>query len=399
MQTKTNLWTKDFIILSLVNFFLTLIFFLLNVTIALYAVNEFNASIGQAGLVVGSFIIGSLIGRLFTGPIMNKIGPKQILVIGLILFPLTTLLYFIDYGIFFLIMSRLVNGITVGIASTVIGTIVALTVPASRRGEGISYFAVSTALATGIGPFIGSYMIQHTSFNMIFSFSLVLGIISLVTGLFVNIPSSKTTETKHENGGLKLSRFIEPKALPIVIIILMVCICFSGVLSYINLYAIELDLVNTASFFFMVYTVSVLVSRPFTGRLLDKKGANFVMYPAFILFGAGMLVLSSASNSVTFLLAAALIAFGFGNISSVGQTIAINLADPHRMGLATATFYIFFDIGTGFGPSLLGLVIPITGYTTLYAILGIFVFGTSVLYYFLYGKKERANRLRMAESS
>lgn len=399
MQTKTNLWTKDFIILSLVNFFLTLIFFLLNVTIALYAVNEFNSSIGQAGLVVGSFIIGSLIGRLFTGPIMNKIGQKQILVIGLILFPLTTLLYFIDYGISFLIMSRFLNGITVGIAGTVIGTIVALTVPASRRGEGISYFAVSTALATGVGPFIGLYMSQHTSFNMIFSFSFVLGIISLVTGLFVSIPSSKTTTMKHENAGFKLSGFIEPRALPIVIIILIVCICFSGVLSYLNLYANELDLVDTASFFFMVYTASVLVSRPFTGRLMDKKGANFVMYPAFILFGAGMLVLSSASNSVTFLLAAALIAFGFGNISSIGQTIAVNLAEPHRMGLATATFYIFFDIGTGFGPSLLGLIIPITGYNNLYVILGIFIIGTSVLYYFLYGKKERANRLRMAESS
>ncbi|OPD56669.1 MFS transporter [Bacillus anthracis] len=399
MQTKTNLWTKDFIILSLVNFFLTLIFLLLNVVIALYAVNEFNASTGQAGLVVGSFIIGSLIGRLSTRPTMNKIGQKQILVIGLILFPLTTLLYFIDCGISFLIMSRFLNGFTVGIAATVIGTIIALTVPTSRRGEGISYFAVSTALATGVGPFIGLYMSQHTSFNMIFSFSFVLGIISLVTGLFVSIPSSKTTKMKHENAGFKLSGFIEPRVLPIVIIILIVCICFSSVLSYLNLYANELDLVDTASFFFMVYTASVLVSRPFTGRLMDKKGANFVMYPAFILFGVGMLVLSSASNSVTFLLAAALIAFGFGNISSIGQTIAVNLAEPHRIGVATATFYIFFDIGTGFGPSLLGLIIPITGYDNLYAILGIFIIGTSVLYYFLYGKKERANRLRMAESS
>ena len=168
---------------------------------------------------------------------------------------------------------------------------------------------------------------------------------------------------------------------------------------YLILYAIELDLVETSSFFFMVYTVSVLISRPFTGRLMDKKGANFVMYPAFILFGSGMLVLSSASNSVTFLLAAALIAFGFGNITSVGQTIAVNLAEPHRMGIATATFFIFYDIGTGFGPSLLGFIIPITGYGILYAILGILVFGTSVLYYFLYGKKERANRLRIAESS
>lgn len=395
METKPRLWTKDFIILSLVNFFLTLIFFLLNATIALYAVNEFNASTGQAGLVAGIFIIGALIGRLFTSPIMNKIGQKRILIIGLIFFTLTTLLYFIDYGISFLIMSRFLNGITVGIATTVIGTIVALTLPKTRRGEGIGYFAVSTALATGLGPFIGLYMTQHTSFNMIFSFGLVLGIISLITGFFVNIPVSKTPKVEQSDAGFKLSSFIEPKALPIAIIILTMTFSFSSVLSYINLYAIELDLVDTASFFFIVYTAAVLVSRPFTGKLMDRKGANFIMYPAFILFGAGLLLLSSASKSVTFLLAGALIGLGFGNISSVGQTIAVNLATPHRMGLATATFFIFFDIGNGFGPSLLGLVIPTTGYNAMYAILGIIVFTMSVLYYLLLGKKERANRLRI----
>jgi MFS family permease len=147
-------------------------------------------------------------------------------------------------------------------------------------------------------------------------------------------------------------------------------------------------LVETASFFFIVYTATVLVSRPFTGRMMDKKGANFIMYPAFIFFGAGMLLLSSASNSVTFLLAGALIALGFGNISSITQAIAVNSATPHRMGLATATFFIFFDIGSGFGPSIHGLIIPTTGLNVLYAILGIICFATCILYYFLHGKKE-----------
>lgn len=83
-QTRAKLWTKDFIILSLVNFFLTLIFFLLNATITLYALDEVNASTSQAGLVDSIFIIGALIGRLFAGRIMNTIGSKRILVIGLI---------------------------------------------------------------------------------------------------------------------------------------------------------------------------------------------------------------------------------------------------------------------------------------------------------------------------
>jgi MFS family permease len=109
MQTISKVWTKDFIILSLVNFFLTLIFFLLNATITFYALNEFNASTSQAGLLAGIFIIEALIGRLFTGPFMNTIGSKRILMIGLIFFTLTTLLYFIDYEISFLIISRFVK--------------------------------------------------------------------------------------------------------------------------------------------------------------------------------------------------------------------------------------------------------------------------------------------------
>lgn len=50
MQTKTNLWTKDFIILSLVNFFLTLIFFFINI------VTLFKNDIYLLGLILATFI-------------------------------------------------------------------------------------------------------------------------------------------------------------------------------------------------------------------------------------------------------------------------------------------------------------------------------------------------------
>ncbi|WP_308215286.1 MFS transporter [Sinobaca sp. H24] len=386
-QLKSKLWTKSFIILSLVNFFLIFVYLLLNATITLYALKEFDATTGQAGLVAGIFIIGALTGRLLIGVIVTRIEYKRLLVIGLIFFTLTILLYFVDYGLTFFIFSRFLNGITLGIATTVIGTLVALVIPETKRGEGIGYFAVSTAMATGMGPFVGLYMTQHTDFKMIFILCLLLGMVSTMIGFFVKMPAIEKPEIKQEDKSFKISNIIEPKALPISFIMLIMTFCFSSVLSYINLYAIELDLVNTASFFFIVYTITVLVSRPFTGRLMDSIGPNYVMYPAFFVFGAGMLILGTASSAVTLLVAAALIGFGFGNISSISQTIAVTVAAPHRMGLATATFFIFFDIGNGFGPSLLGLVIPLTGYSVMYMILGIVVIVTPFLYYLLYGKR------------
>lgn len=395
-QSRSRLWTKDFVIVSSINFFITLIFYLLMVTLAIYAVNELDASTSEAGLISGIFIIGTLIGRLFIGRFIDSIGRKKTLFIGLIFFTLTTLLYFVDLGIGFLLVNRLIHGMAMGMASTATGTIVAQIIPATRKGEGIGYYSMSATLATAIGPFIGLYMAQNTSFQVIFSFCLALGLISLITAFFLYVPALKVTAKVTESKGFKLSNFIEPKALPISFITLVLAFCYSSVLSFISFYAIEIDLVNTASFFFVVYAVAVLLSRPFSGPLMDRKGSNFIMYPAFMIFGVGLLLLSISTNSFTLLAAGFLIGLGFGNMQSSSQAIAVKLTPPHRMGMATSTFFIMLDAGLGFGPYILGFIIPVTGYSTLYVILGVVVIATSVLYYFLHGKKERIAKTNLA---
>ncbi|MFQ6391153.1 MFS transporter [Priestia aryabhattai] len=383
-HSVSKIWTKDFFILSAVNFFLTLVYFLLNATVTSYAVNEFHATTGQSGFIAGIFIIGALLGRLLTGRLVLS---KKILISGLVLFLATVLLYFFDFGIYFLILNRFLNGISVGIATTVVGTVVALVIPNSRRGEGISYFAVSTALATGLGPFIGLLLSQNANYNLIFIFSLILGVISLGISFNLNVP--QVINQSNANKKALFSNLIDPKTIPIAIIIFVSAFSFSSILSYINLYAVELNLVSTASFFFMVYTVSVLISRPFTGRMVDRLGPNIIMYPAFILFGLGMILLSFAGSSMPLLLAGVLVGLGFGNISSISQTVAVSQATPQRVGLATATFMIFMDLGNGVGPSVLGLIIPATGYRGMYQILTIIVFVSLILYYFLHGRKAK----------
>jgi len=388
-----KLWTKDFIIVSSINFFLTFIFYLLVVIIAVYAVDEYGASTSQAGLVTGIFIVGTLIGRLFIGRYIDLIGRKKTLFIGLTLFTLTTFLYFVHAGITFLLINRFIHGVTLGIASTATGTIVAQIIPPKRRGEGIGYFSMSATLATAIGPFIGLFMSQHTSYQVIFGLCLVIGVITLLTSFILYVPPIEVQSNQtQEKKGFSIANYVEPKALPIAIVTFAISLCYASVLSFINFYAIEIELVTAASFFFLVYSIAILLSRPFTGRLMDIKGANYVMYPAFILLGIGMFLLSIAHNSITLLLSGALIGLGFGNMQSCTQAVAIKLTPAHRMGLATSTFYIFLDAGLGFGPYLLGYLVPITGYSKLYSILGIFALASIILYFFVHGKKESTGR-------
>lgn len=389
---RERLWTKNFIMISGVNFLLTLVFFLLVVIIGLYAVDSFDATTSQAGLVTGIFIVGTLIGRLFIGGRIERIGRKRTLIMGFLLFNAVTLLYFIQSTITVLLLTRLLHGISLGIASTAAATIVAYIIPMARRGEGIGYFSMSSTLATAIGPFVGLLLTRYTTFPVIFTICLAIGIVGLFTALLVSVPTlaASNSNEKLEKKRFALTNYVEPKAVPIALVTLFIAFCFSSVLSFMNFYAIEQDLIQAASFFFLVYALSILVSRPFTGRLMDARGANFVMYPAFGLLAAGLVLLGTANSSFTFLLAASLIGFGFGNMQSCTQAIAVKLTPMHRMGMATSTFFIFLDAGLGFGPYVLGLLLAGVSYSEMYMLLGGVAAATVILYYVVYGRSEKS---------
>lgn len=386
---KEKLWSKDFVIMSIINFLILVIFYLLMVTMASFAMKEYHASTSQAGLVTGIYIIGALIGRLATGRVIDQFGRKRILIIGLILFAITMSLYFIHEGITVLLLCRLVHGIAVGIASTATGTIVAQILPQSRKGEGIGYYSMSATLGTAIGPFIGILMSQHTTYNVIFLLCMLLGVICLAISFIAKVPSMpEAPESQKVEKTFSISQYLEPKAMPIAIITVLIAFGYAGILSFINFFAKERDLVAASSFFFFVYAVTILLTRPFTGRLMDTKGANFVMYPCFSLFALGLLLLSTAHSSFILLVSGAMIGAGYGNLSSTAQAIAVKLTPPHRMGLATSTYFIALDGGLGLGPYLLGFIIPLVGYGKLYVSLGIFIFITIALYFVLHGRKD-----------
>ncbi|MFC0300876.1 MFS transporter [Virgibacillus soli] len=395
MQTE-KLWTKDFMIVSSINFLVMLVMYLLMVVMGPYAKDAFHASPSLAGLVSGIFIIGTLFGRLMTGRIIEQKDSKLILLSGLIFFIITTVFYFFTDSLSLLLANRLLNGIGMGVASTATGTMVAQVIPSEKRGEGIGYFSMSTVLATAIGPFLGIFLSQHTSFSFIFGFCLALGLFSLVVGLMVK--SEPVLEQQPEimpedkvKKRFNLSNFIEFKALPIALVTVIASLGYAAVLSFLAFFAEEVHLQNAASFFFLVYAVAVLLSRPFTGKLMDMKGANIIVYPALILMAVGLFLLSAAEHGMTLLFAGAIIGLGFGNFQSCAQAIAIKVCEPHRLGLATSTYFIALDFGIGIGPYMLGHVIPFTGYTGLYLAMAVVAIIALIVYVILCGQKTKAD--------
>lgn len=67
-----KIWTKDFVFLLASNFFVSLSFYLLMTSMAVYAIQEFRATESNAGLAASIFIIGALVARTFAGKFWGR---------------------------------------------------------------------------------------------------------------------------------------------------------------------------------------------------------------------------------------------------------------------------------------------------------------------------------------
>jgi len=389
---QSKLWSKDFIILSVTNFFIALTFYLLMTMMTVYAVEQFRASESMAGLASSMFVIGAVFSRLFAGKYLEVIGRKKMLYGSLLLFLIASLSYIPIQNIGLLLALRFIHGAAFGIANNAMSTVVMDLIPPERRGEGTGYYTLSATGSTAIGPFLGLSISQQAGFQTVFLTCTGFAAIAILASLFVNIPEAHLTKEQRQTlkNGFSFYDFFEIRALPISLIMILMGIAYSGIVSFLNSYAIESGLESAASFFFVIYAVFIFISRPLAGKLLDRKGDNIVIYPALLCFMVSLLMLGFGHSGISLLVAGALAAMGFGTMMSCAQAIAVKVSPKHRVSLATSTFYICTDGGMGVGPFLLGMIVPMIGYHGMYVALAAVVLVSIGLYYVLHGKKAAA---------
>jgi MFS family permease len=382
-----KLWTKDFVVVSLENFVVYFTYYTLIATITVFSIEKFHASTSMAGLSAGIFILGAVFGRLFTGSLIDRVGWKKMLYFGFVFFLTTTLLYFIVTNLAFLIILRILHGAAFGVCSTATGTIAAGIIPETRRGEGTGYYALSTTLASAIGPFLGIFLLSHASFQINLFVCTIVVIAGILGVLTLKVPKvDMTDQNSDDHTGFKLSNYVEPAAISISFISAFIGLGFSSVLSFLTSYTQEINLVDVGSFFFITYSLAILISRPIVGRWFDKTGGNIIMYFTFILFALGFLLLSQAHHGLVLLLAGVFVGLGYGNFLSSAQAISIKVSPKHRMGLATSTFFMFTDVGAGIGPFVLGFLIQIIGFRGMYVSMVFLALACLLLYFFMHGK-------------
>ena len=384
-----RLWNRSFILCLFNNFFLFVYYFALLTILPIYIMKDLGGSVKEAGLALTLFLASSIAVRPFSGMIIEKLGKKISMRGAGVIFALFAFSYLLVDSMWSLLLVRFLHGIWFSILTTVAVPVANEFIPEQRKGEGMGYFVMSTNLGVVFGPLLALTVIQFTSFKVLFGILAVIISLGLIFCWMLKITELPKPEAiSKEKTSLSLQDILEVKVLAVSFVALLTAFAYSGIMSFITAFSETKQLLGYTSVFFIVFAASMLLVRPWVGKIYDRKGPSAVIYPSFIFFAIGLVIVSLISNQWILWLSAVFIGIGYGSLFPCLQTLAIQSVDKQRMGHAISTFFTLFDLGLAIGSVAMGVLIAYWGFETTYVLSAALVIVTILVYRQYVAKKQ-----------
>lgn len=378
MPEPEKLWTRDFILTDVTGFLLFFSFYYLMSTLQYYVLH-IGGNLSSMGLVMGVFTIIAVVLRPVTGNLLDTKGRRIVLLVGLSIIVFSFLGYNLAANVWLLVLVRLIHGIGWAFATTATSTIIADLVPPRRRGEAMGYYSNFMDVAMAAGPFVGVLLLQFGGFNTVFIAAALTLAPALVTGWVVK------ERYRPAAAPVRRTFFSRPALLP-ALIMLTGSVGYGSVVTYIPTFVQERGItgrflgVSEYAFFYVVYALTLLLTRGPWGRLSDRYGRQAAIIPGLLFLSAGTLVLAFTRTFPLLLVAGVVYAAGFGSAQPAIMAWSVDRAGASGWGAAVGTFFAAFDGGIGIGALLMGPLAQHYSYTLVYGSAGVLTLLGFVLY-------------------
>ncbi len=354
-----KIWSRDFVLILMSNFFIFLGFQMTLPTIPLF-VEKLGGNDQLIGIVVGIFTFSALLLRPYAGHTLETKGRRFVYLTGIAIFVLSVGSFGFVNSLIFLFVLRIVQGFGWGFSTTASGTIATDLIPAKRRGEGMGYFGLSGNIALAFGPTLGLALAGVISFKLLFLICALLGLAALVLSSRINYK-----QAEKQTVPLKRWDIYEKSALRPSFLLFFITVTFGGIASFLPIYSVQKG-IGGIHWYFLLFAIALMISRTFAGRLYDQRGHQSVFLPGAVLILAAMFLLAWLPSSFIMYIAAILYGLGFGSVQPALQAWSVKEAPANRRGMANATFFSFFDLGVGIGAIVFGQIAHLFGYSTIY---------------------------------
>lgn len=366
---NAKLFTRNFILIALVNFAAFTAFQMTNNGMPVY-LSRLGATDVEISLTLTLVTLTALLVRPFAGLILDTFGRKGTLFAGLIVTLVTTLIYSVFPLVGIILALRIAHGIGWGLSSTSCSTIVADILPKPRFAEGMGWYSLGISLSVAVGPALSLYLIDAISPEaMIFASAACLALAFMMS---LMVENTITIERKPFNlRDLRAENLVDTDALMPAAGIFLVNMGFASITAFIAVHGIAQG-VSNVSLYFVVYAVVNLVSRPIIGRIIDKTGFFVPSVLGFLAVAVTLAIVGLANNIFMFCAAGVFGGLGVGTVMSALQTMAVASVPTQRKGVASSTYLIGLDGGLCVGSVICGALASTLGYGSMFLAVSLF---------------------------
>lgn len=343
-QDKNNdkiLFKRDFCLICIANLCTCMAIYSVMPVLPLYLIDVLHCKESVMGIGLAAFPLVALAVRPFSGMMSDMMDCKHLLLIATtccaIFFPLT----FMAATISLFICIRLLHGISFSIMTTSQATMAVSFIPEKKLGIGIGVFSSMLSLGMILGPMLGLYVTNNYSYAAAFGLPFVFAMLGTFLPFFITSPK-KIQAKKYRKPTLDM--FFMPQGLYALASLFIAA--FMGMISnYTSVLARDMGMDSYASAFFLLMGIGLLVSRLFSGYIVDKGYLVILVCIADLVALGAALLLARTTSPVLFLGCGGLLGISLGALLPSYQKVLVYLADKTKRGVANAMYFIGMDSG------------------------------------------------------
>ncbi len=372
-----------------------------------------NVSIAQWVPTVYLLTISCLI--LLFGRLGDMVGYRRIYLLGLGSFATASLVCGFSQSVWMLIAFRALQGLAAGMMMAVSFAIITAAFPPKERGRALGTYAITIAVALGLGPTVGGAIAEYLSWHYVFFINVPIGIVALVWGMRI-VPTSDVKMGQRLDWQGALAAFVLLTCLllganqgqawgwasPSTIILLAVALASAFAFALIEKrvaqpmldltlfrsrvfsFAILSSLLNFMALYCLVFItpfymaivlrysilkiggvlaaspLATLFVAPVSGWLSDKVGSRWLAVSGMVVMAVGLSLLSelNASSGVADIVwRLALCGVGSGLFQSPNNSAVMGSVSRERLGISSGVLAAVRNVGMVLGIALSGVVL------------------------------------------
>jgi len=326
---------------------------------ALYA-STLGASVGFIGLIIGLYSITNTPANILLGRLIDRIGYKLPLTLGLIGDALSMFLYSVCRLPIHLGLVRVLHGTTGGMVGPATMS-AAADYSGPRKGRAMAFYGMALAAATLVGYGLSGVLASSLGYQALFLFGAVLLMVGVVISLLLPGASKKSstpTKTLPGEGLKKVKDLLKRRGLIVAYCsIFAQYFTFGGVVTLLPLYVRDLGMeAFHVGMLLATFAIMFIIIQFPSGALSDKIGRLVPTTIGLSLGIVSLVILPSVAILPLLVTAMALYGIAYGILFPSISAMVADHTIPEERGLATGIFHALLTAGVAVGAPVIGWI-------------------------------------------